>query len=476
MNTQTGAKNDSSEKMKLYFTDFFKSFKKFWWTIILFVAICGCLAVFNQYTSYSPVYKASATFTVNTQKSTEVGGVSSYSFYYDSATASQLADTFPYILNSSILQDAICEELEIKSLPAKLSASAISGSNMFTITASGKDPQLTYDVLQSAINNYPAVAKYAVGNIEFKTIRTPQVPTEPSNARFNMPQIRKWCVIGFIIALVWIALFAIMRRTVRNKDDVKRELNLQFMGTLPKVVFKKHKMRIDESVLITNEKTGNAFVESVRAFRNVFLNSVGEADKVIMITSTAPAEGKTTVAANLSLSLAQYGKNVLLVDADFRNPSFAKVWGIDLNNIDYSKQTELYKIAYISKYKLSFLNITAVAEKNKSFLDTQTMRNIFDSVRDAYDYIIVDTPPCGLVSDAVFISEAADAAVYVILQDTVTASKIRTSLDGVMASDIKMLGCVINGNTTVGSDYGYGYGNKGYGYGYGYGYGKKKKR
>ncbi len=469
---QNSVKNESNMKMQLYFGDFFKSFKRFWWTILVFAVLLGGFAAFRQYTSYTPVYKSAATFTVNTQKSTAVGGVSSYSFYYDSATATQLADTFPYILSSNLLQDAICEDLGVGVMPASLSASSVSGSNMFTITARGRDPEATYNTLVSAMENYPFVAKYVVGNIEFEIIKPPVLPTEPSNVRFNKLDIRKWCVIGVMLGLLWIALFAVTRRTVRNKDDVKRELNSQFLGSLPRVAFKKHKMRIDESVLITNEKVQSGFYESVRAFRNVFLNSVGTDDKVIMVTSTAPAEGKTTVAVNLALSLASRGKRVLLTDADFRNPSVAPLLRFDLEELDYSEECDTYKTAYLEKYKLYYMSITARADENSKFIDTKTVREIFEGVRDSYDFIIVDTPPCGLVSDAVFISEAADAAIYVVLQDTVRASKIRTSLDSILSSDIKLLGCVINGTQSMGA-HGYGYS---YGYGYGYGYGKKGKK
>ena len=456
----TDRKPNDNEKMKLYAGDFLKSFKKFWWIILVFVVLFGGFGAARQYFSYSPTYKATATFTVNTQKATSVGGVSSYSFYYDSATASQLADTFPYILSSNLLQDAVCEELGVLSMPARLSASAVAGSNMFTMTATGKDPQATYDVLIAAMNNYPSVAKYVVGNIKFVPIKTPQVPTAPSNSRFNKPGIRKWCVVGLALGLLWIALFAVMRRTIRNKDDVKRELNSQFLGALPRVVFKKHKMKIDESVLITNEKAGSAFAESVRAFRNVFLNSIREDDKVIMVTSTSPSEGKTTVACNLAISLAQRGKKVLLADADFRNPSVAALLKLDVESLGYDGECELYKTAYIEKYKLSFMNITARAGSDKRYLDTKTVAEIFNRVRDDYDFIIVDTPPCGLVSDAVFISEAADAAVYVVLQDSVRAPKIRDSLNSILSSDLKLVGCVINGAESIGGF------NRGYGYGY----------
>ena len=74
----TDRKPNDNEKMKLYAGDFLKSFKKFWWIILVFVVLFGGFGAARQYFSYSPTYKATATFTVNTQKATSVGGVWSF--------------------------------------------------------------------------------------------------------------------------------------------------------------------------------------------------------------------------------------------------------------------------------------------------------------------------------------------------------------------------------------------------------------
>ena len=115
-------------------------------------------------------------------------------------------------------------------------------------------------------------------------------------------------------------------------------------------------------------------------------------------------------------------------------------------------------------------------------MNAEHIRKAFDSVREKYDYILVDTPPCGLISDALFIAQASDAALYVVLQDSVRVSKIRSGLDNLMSSNIRVIGGILNGAlsgiTGYGYNYGYGYGYGKYGYGgykygtYGYGYGK----
>ena len=126
-------------------------------------------------------------------------------------------------------------------------------------------------------------------------------------------------------------------------------------------------------------------------------------------------------------------------------------------------------ITYLEKYKISFLHILT-GEDERMSLNSHEYKRIFDEVRDDYDIVLVDTPPCGLVSDTIFAAQVSDGAVYVVYQDTVRTSKIRSGLNNLVASDVKIFGCVLNGALSGFSGYGHGYG-----YGYGYRYGKYGK-
>lgn len=466
----------NERKFTVYPSDFVKGIKKLWWMCILLAALFGGGMFFNSYRSYSPSYTVSATFTVSTQNSSaSIGGISVYSFYYDSTTAAQLASTFPYLLNSNLLGDMICEDMGITSIPVKMNASAVQGSNMFTLSVTGKDPQLTYDILQSVIKNYPSVARYVVGNIKLTMITTPTVPTKPSNSTDYITDGIKGAVAGIAAGFMLIVIYALSRKTIRTKNDVKNELNCEYIGTIPQVRFKKHKIQTDRSVLFTNDKAGPGFLESVRVLRNTFTNALGSKDKIIMVTSTAPGEGKTTVLTNLAISLADYDKKILLIDGDLRNPSVAKILRLNPDELNWHTETEKYKIADLEEYNISFMSIDNSDLRKQRFINNDNIRSIFDSVRDSYDYIFVDAPPCGLVSDALYIAQEADAAFYVIYQDAVRIGKIRSGLDGLMSTDVKIIGCVINGAVSGITGYGhnYGYGHYGYGYRYGRGYGGK---
>ncbi len=466
----------NERRIIVYPSDFVKGLRKLWWLCLLLAALLGSGMFYNAYRSYSPRYTVSATFTVSTQTSSaSIGGISVYSFYYDSTTAAQLASTFPYLLNSNLLSDMICEDMDISYIPVSMEASAVEGSNMFTLSVTGKDPQLTYDILQSVIKNYPSVAKYVVGNIKLTMITTPTVPTGPSNSSDYVTDGIKGACIGFAAGVLFIVIYALSRKTVRTKSDIKKELNCTYLGTVPQVRFKKHKTPTDHSVLFTNDKAGPGFLESIRVLRNTFTNSISENDKIIMVTSTAPGEGKTTVLTNLAISLADFDKKILLIDGDLRNPSVAKILKLNLDEVNWHTETEKYKIAYLEECNISFMSIDNSDLKKQRFINNDDMRKIFDAVRDSYDYIFVDAPPCGLVSDALYIAQEADAAFYVIYQDAVRIGKIKSGLDGLMSTNVKIVGCVINGAVSGLAGYGHDYGYGHYGYGY-YGYGRHSKK
>lgn len=479
MSNNENTNNEKSKYFVIYFTDFLKGLRKFWWICVILALILGGGRFFDGYTSYVPLYTSSATFTISTQSNqSTISGISSYSFYYDASTASQLTDTFPYILKSNILQEAMCNDMDVEYLPASISASSVPGSNLFTLSATGKDPQKTYDVLLSAIENYPDAAKYVVGNIKFEMIETPAVASVPSNKHNYISNTFEGAAIGIIIGVFIILLYAVMRKTIRTKDDIKRELNLEAIGFIPRVVFKKYVSEKDRRILFSNEKIDSDFLEAYRVLRNVFISSVAEKYKTVLITSTAPGEGKTTTAVNLALSLVSLGKKILLVDSDVHHPSV-------IDTVDVAKEsTKLlktiipktgditYKLVRASERGLDIMTLSAQEEKKDINLDFSNLKNILNTLKNDYDYILIDTPPCGLVSDAMYIAEAAEAAVYVIHQDLVRISKIRSGIDNLISTDIQIVGCILNGAETASSGYGYGYGYS-YGYGYGYGYGKR---
>lgn len=480
--TQLDKKENAEFLIELRPSDLWRGVKKFWWICIVLILLFSVLLVAFRVVSYTPRYTVSATFTVQTQDISASGtGITSYSYYYNRTTAEQLSDTFPYILESNLLQTAICEDLGVQVMPASISATSVSGTNMFTMTATGRTAQETYDVLISAMENYPSVAEYVIGTSKLTIISEPVLPGSPSNSRQLLNYLLIGAFVGGALGCIWIFIYAVFRNTVRTKDDIKEKINQNCLGVLPVVSFRRYKSEIDRSILMVNHLVGDAFLENVRKLRNTVVDEAGEGPKAIMITSSAPGEGKTTTSVNLAISLAKMGKKVMLVDADLYNPSVCKMLE-KFEGTPFPSNDPQINLKYIDELDIGVMTFN-VSEKNIwKVMQTPYLKKCIDELKTECDYIIVDAPPCALSSDPVTIAGAVDTSVLVIKQDNVRTTRIKYAIDSLLSVDAEILGCVLNKASVGISGYGYYHGGYGYKYtrygysryGYGYGYDKEK--
>lgn len=163
-------------------------------TLLLFIAalaVCTGLLCWRTYRTYRPMYRASATFTVYV-----ANPLQSEIRSYNTATAEQMAKTFPYILTSGALNDRVMRELGISAMPA-VSASVLNNTNIFTLTVTSPDPQLAYNVLNAVIENYPDVAEFVVGPTVMNLLDESGLPSVPYNTRSYRGAVKKafWSVL-----------------------------------------------------------------------------------------------------------------------------------------------------------------------------------------------------------------------------------------------------------------------------------------
>ena len=150
--------NENNEKnfigidLGILLGDFFRIAKRLLLVLVALVIVFSGLLCFQTYRSYYPMYRADATFTVYVANPLQTKIQS-----YNTATAEQMAKTFPYILTSSALKDTVKRELGVTALPS-ITASVHSNTNIFTLTVTSGDPQLAYDVLNAVIEHYPSVS------------------------------------------------------------------------------------------------------------------------------------------------------------------------------------------------------------------------------------------------------------------------------------------------------------------------------
>ncbi len=477
---------NSTVELKILLSDAWRGAMKFGWVAVVLAVLLGGIQFYRSYVRYVPEYTVSATFTVQTENKVLSGenGVSAYSFFYNKNTADQLASVFPYVISNPILRTQVCEELGVSQMPATITANCISDTNMVTLTAKGGDPQITYDTLMSVIKNYSSVADYIIGRTKLVIISEPIVPENPSNKMAWRSSVLSAALIGAVIGVGWILVYAILRKTIRTKEDIRNVLNQNCIGVLPQVVFKKYRRQINTDIILTNPLIGNDFLESLRLLRSSVKKTLSNGEKVIMITSTAPDEGKSVVTVNLASIFAKNDNKVLVVDCDLRDSGISVLVNNETGKESIETETELYEIRHIDALGIDFLSFKDSKNNLQQVIRTPVLKTIFSELKENYDLVLIDTPPCGIISDASIISGAAEAIIYIIRQDAVMQTSIRMGISAMLETETKLLGCILNGATGgpggYGNYYKYGGYNKYYRYGYshkhgyGYGYGKQK--
>ncbi len=467
----------------VFAVDFAKAIKKFWYIILCLALIFGFSAGSFKYKNYQPMYESSVSFSV-TAVSYSANGNAVFASYYDNNSASQLSKTFPYILNTAMMKNALKNELQSSYINGAISASSVAAdSNIFKVTVTSNNPEDAYNIVNAVVNVYPEVAVFVVGNISLKILIQPTLPTEPytTNNFIRTGIIMALVGVGFGFGLI--AVYAFFRNTVRKKEDFKNKLNQKCFVEVPYVTFYRTSKREkkNEHVVRINDRHPT-FKESFRLLRKRLLRNLSTDDKVIAVSAAVHGEGKTMVALNLAHTLALSKHKTACVDFDLKTRSVQKYLKLDkkygFTDIISDSSADFSAVCYNDD---ECLDIYIAGNSSYVFNETECI-TFFEYLRKHYDYVIVNVAPAKEISEAVSATNLCDCLLLVAYQDRTSIDKIRKTLEVMSFSTAKILGFVFNGVQEGFSGYGgyydgkYGYGRYGYGkYGYGakYGYGKK---
>ena len=204
--------------------------------------------------------------------------------------------------------------------------------------------------------------------------------------------------------------------------------------------------------------------------------------RVLLVTSVAEHEGKSTVAANIALSLAETGANVLLIDGDFKRPTLYKMFELEANDVPDlpAMMKDNFSLDTVKRFKDSSLYLMVNKKSTTSldeFMGKDTLDATLQACKNWFNYIIIDSAPAGVVTDTEELAQHTDSSLLVIRQDVVPVRSINDTIDMLNNTKGKVIGCVLNDAKGHGSSgtshygYGYGYGNRENRYKYGYGYG-----
>ncbi len=286
------------------------------------------------------------------------------------------------------------------------------------------------------------------------------------------PYLLGGSALGFLVLSGLAVLMDLADRSYRSPDEITADLGVPVLGHIPAMDVSKIKKIvdcIDASVTTVHHSRGRVS-EAYRSVRTgLFFSNRGSELKLIQVTSPVPGDGKSTLSSNLAVTMAQSGRRVLLIDADFRRPRIAKIFGIDAD-VGMAQvvacQAEIEDATFASSVaNLSIMPGGKRPSNPAELLSTHRFQALLEMLREKYDVVIVDTPPVLAVTDPCAVSAMVDGVVMTMRLRRNVKPLVTRAMKILDSVDARLLGVVVNGVSSE-AGYGYSYGYNDYRYAY----------
>ncbi len=445
--------------------DALRCFKYYWFQFLLLIVIvtAGFIATWNR--TYQPKFQAKVTYAVSKTGISDI----------DVTIAQRLSNAIPVLAKNQEFQADLLKNADERSINRNysISSSYTEGSNLFAVMVSANNYENANMLLEMFEKIYPDWASASNGSVSLQVVDRSLAGATPVNAYSAVRQLIEGILAGIVLCLGIALLYTQTIKTVRKESDMKKITSKGCVSQIPEIQVKKREKSKKQQLVLTNKRVDWGFKQSLQAAQLRIEKLMEQKNqKVLLISSTIPQEGKSMTAANLALAFAQHGKKTVLIDGDLRKPSVNGMLGLEekIGLAEYLKgKAELDKI-FDKKGELTVIQAGKKHGNVSAIMDEDRMEALMQKLRDTFEYIIIDTPPAFLFSDASILSGYADSVLYVVRYDMAEAPQISKGMEPFILEN-KLMGYVINRTQSGFSYYGkYGYGKYGYGK-----YGKYKR-
>lgn len=419
----------------------------------LWVIAALCISAILCYTSvckvtYTPTYTSSATFMVSAKDATSA---------YNSLTTTQsMASVFVEVFQSNVLREKIQEQMPDQRFDGTVNTVTIPETNILIVTVTSKEPDTSFRALNLLVDNYSSISDYVFSNAQLEVIKDPVVPVAPSNPLNVKSRYPLVLLISIFLGVGGIVALYLLNDTVKTPKAARRKIDARLLRTINhekknKTLRSKLRKR-NNTPLITNSLIKKDFIED-----NLSLCSALEyharkrEQQVILVTSVGENEGKSTIAANLALALAEKGRRVALLDCDFRKPALHKIFDMPvekektLTSCLLQEKTDLLPYLAESKKHGILLGVSQSSGRSVTkLLNNGKLPVLLQQLRTKVDYIILDTPPMLAAADAEALAAMVDTALLVVRADYMPTASINKGLDRLRKSAPDISGFVLN--------------------------------
>lgn len=451
------------------------------WLIILLSVLGAVIAFAFTYFFITPMYESSAMFYVN-NNDLSVGDTSLSISTGDITASKSLVDSYIVILNTrTTLNDVIDYSgvsLSYAELRNMISAASVNSTEIFEIVVTSSDPYEAERLANAIAYVLPKRISSIVEGTSAKIVDTAIVAASPSSPSFS-----KNTILGFVISMLLCIAVMVLRilfdTTIRSEEMLSQITKHPILASVPNMLasskgkyytYDKQKRKIGVAMshitgLLLGEQISFVAAESYKLLRTKLSFSFADesSSHVIGLSSAMPGEGKSLTAVNLAYSLSQLNKKVVLIDCDMRRPTLAeklrlrKTPGLSSCLTGQEELQSLLQKCNIPEAREAFDVISAGQNPPNpiELLSSERMQKTLLQLRSFYDYIILDLPPVGEVSDALAVANRVDGMLLIVRQDYCNRHAILNTIEQFEFIDSKILGIVYNCASESNGRYGY---------------------
>ena len=449
----TAASHIPAEEYRLDLHSVLRDIAAQWLSVVLLSAAAVLLSFVLLSSSRKPVYKTTSTVAIrNINEDSTVNNVTTKDLYNVMKSSGESAGFLKKIITQGDLNALISAELGDYRKQGSISADSLGEGNFLALNVTASSPEASLRENEALIRVLQKQQDNLIGGLRIIVVQEPKVLETAVNAGRNVKLSLFAGVLVFLLLCTLLAWYSSSRYTVRNSTEVIPKVGMRALAVVPE------EKRRKDGLLITNPAVTPGYTEEIRSLAIRLMNDMTrEGQKILLVSSAAEGEGKSTTAANIALAMSQMNRKVILADMEFQNPSLAKI--LNMQDAQFTELEEYLEGAAFSKgtssdalssllCKVPGTELSAVLNLKAAPLSLDKyaaqIRKLLADLSEKADFVIVDTTSTAVVSDAEELASMTDASVVVVRENFAEVSDI-TNAAKLLSSGGPVLGCVFNG-------------------------------
>lgn len=437
------------------------------WIVIVALTLLGGAAGYGYSVLQRPTFEATTQLYVSVRS--DNSGVSELA--QGTSFARQAVVSFADVVDSAIVLDRVIEELNLdttaEALAKAVEASSAPNSVIISVKVSDRDAEMAAQIANSIGVNFSDVVVNqlekpdgeAASLVRVETIAPALVPTAPSSPRIGINLVLG-VAIGLVLGLAIAALRSVLDTRIHSLEDIEASTDSPVLGGI--ALDPEAKKR----PLIVHADPRNPRAESFRSLRtNLQFIDFDSSSRSFVVTSAGPGEGKSTTTANLAIALAETGAKVVLVDGDLRLPRVADYMGIEggvgLTDVLIGRAELSDVLQQWGTGKLFVLPSGKTPPNPSELLGSHAMQRTLDALSAAFDFVLIDSPPLLLVTDAAVVSRFTSGVLMVAASGSTRKPQLAAAVEKLNAIGSRLFGVIVTMLPTNGPD-SYSYGSYSY--------------